>query len=143
MLLHNLYNRLSEETNSMYQFSSKVKVSIYISNDSTDKYSDIETEEIIIPYNIDVEYRSWGIKSIYPLVTATVKVPYIVKHYETETGDEKEELREISLDLSTAELEWVEGGTFSLYELILSLTEDGGVANARIVCSYINPEKGG
>jgi hypothetical protein len=53
----------------------------------------------------------------------------------------QEEQREVSVDLSTAETEWAPAGFYGISELILSLTQEGGLAAAKIVYCYINPDR--
>ncbi len=132
--MSNFYNKLKEKSDSLYEYNANVALSIYGSN------SDFEMEyekQVQIPYNLDMDIRDWGIKDIGLLVTATIEIPYTMITYDANGNEADRQEKTLTLDLSTAEIEWVGGGSFGLSELDISLTPEGGIANAKLVAMYI------
>lgn len=131
--MSNLFQRLKEQSDGMEQYQANAKLVIQ----TQDHNVDVEAEQTVaIPFHIDMDASGYGIKNINILATSTINVAW------EEVGVENEQRvpRNAKIDLSTAEVEWVAGGFYGISELILSVTTGGGVANARLVCVYI--EKG-
>lgn len=133
-----LYNKLKEASDGVEGYVAKAKLNIYTSNHTLDVEHD---QTINIPFNIDAEYRSWGIASIDLIIVSQISVPYSTVAI-GQNGEEGERNNlAMKIDLSTAEREWVPGGYYGVSEVDISLTPEGNVANVKLVCVYISKEE--
>ena len=131
--MSNLYNHL-KEADGMNQYKAQASLSIYFQNKNFEVNHD---DEITIPYTLDVDYKDWGISNISIIASSELKVPYVL------TNDQgQEQSQEAVVDLSTAETEWVPAGFYGISELILSITENGGIASPKVIACFIDPTRG-
>jgi hypothetical protein len=112
-------------------YETEVKIYVYTQGDFEVDYD----TKALLKYRIELEYRSWGIKSLYPVFSEPLEVRYSVLDAEGEPGEEKT----VSVDLSNAEVEYYEGSVFSPYEVEVKLDTEGKVLGATVNCSYIKP----
>lgn len=132
--MSNLYGKIREQSDGLNDYTAVVKLALY----SQDHDRELEYDkQVQIPYNIDLDIRNWGIKDISLLVTDTIEIPYSVVEYDANGEESSRQDKALTLDLSTAEIEWVAGGSFGLSELDISLTAEGGIASAKLVAMYI------
>ena len=75
-----------------------------------------------VPFNIDMEFRSWGLKDISVDLTSEVEVEL---NLQDEAGNEKP--LTIKVDLTQLPREWVRGGGYAPLEMSLHLTTDGKI----------------
>ena len=117
-----MYEKLRNVMESNEQYRANVKVDIY--SDNKDVYIDSEGDASIT-YNLDIEYRDYGIKSILPILSGDTVVSYV------ETDESSDELKEVDkerhVDLYNVKIDWVEGEGFYPVQLTLYLTETGEV----------------
>ena len=135
--MSNLFQRLKEAGEGLDQYTAQAKVNIY----GGPKSHDIEYDQKInIPFNIDMEARSWGIGQMSLLATTTIQIPISFVQIGPQGEDGQRNEQTLTLDLSTAETEWIPGGYFGIQELDISLAPEGGIANAKLVCVYIKKD---
>jgi len=116
--MNDSYNRMKKLSEQDDKYSTAVDVEIYID----DHGSYAESSKVTIPFNIDVEHRSWGIKGIDISVYGEITVPYI------ETDEEGNETdKEMKVDLSKIKTEWVEGKSYAPSQLSIHVDANGNV----------------
>jgi len=84
--------------------------------------------KITVSYNIEVEYRTWGIKGYELYVTKPVTI-----EYETESGESKS----ITIEPIKIDIEWQTGATVSPYDLYVQI-EDDKLDVATLSASFID-----
>ena len=128
MGLHDALNQAGKESELMRQ---EVEVDINLDGG---RYA--TGNKVTIPFDIQFEYRSWGIKGAY--FTASGKITVIYSEYDDQDSETE---KEVELDLSELKHEWVEGGFYGPEKLMLFLNADGSVDYERSsldVC-YLKP----
>jgi hypothetical protein len=131
-----MYEQLREAMDSKDHYKADVKVDIYTDNKNV--YIDSEGDASIT-YNLDIEFREYGIKSIMPILAGDAIVYYV------ETDEMSDDMtqtdKEITVDLYNVRVDWVEGDGFYPVQLTLYLTETGEVDYKRsyLEFSYYKP----
>lgn len=103
-------------------FITEVTVSMYLADKS--KY--VDDFKIMLPYDIDIEYRSWGIKGIHP----SLPVEFTINYFERDFNDDNVEIeKEIKIALNDLKREFVQSvDGFGMPDTIeLWIKEDGSV----------------
>lgn len=126
---------LSEASAHTNEFRGNVKVSIH--SDADNFYIVDHEEEVKIPYFINVEYRSWGIKSFDVSVPGAVKLWVRI---EDPSGNEKE--GNVVVDLSELPREVESGDSIQLKELEIWLDKAGQVNYELSQIAIIKPSVG-
>jgi len=75
---------------------------------------------VSVPFNIEIEYRDWGIKNIMLTLSRVVDVDLVL---EDEEGTEKN--MTIKVDLGQLPQEWVRGSGYAPIEMSLHMTTEG------------------
>ncbi len=91
--------------NNSESFNRKVKVTFYKKALHFNGYEidDITIDDIIVNFNIEIEYREWGIKSIVLYnITGPKQIPCIVSYYKDNEEDTIEEKIILDLDWNKA-----------------------------------------
>lgn len=90
---------------------------------------------ILLYYKMYFEYRSWGIKAIELVFDRPISINYEVENLDTDERMEKE----LTIDLSDAAIEWLEGGPFVPIGINLRLNSNGNVIDKTIDMYYLKP----
>lgn len=125
----NLYNNLVREGMGDDNFRMKVEVDLFMPGDK-----DTTPEDTMVTFQLPVEYREWGIKSILALVIGSITVNYIWRDPET---DEEEE-RSVTIEAGDVEIEWQSADFYGPISLSINLSEDGAVESAVLNFGYIS-----
>lgn len=110
------------EANESYM-ADKVDLSVYDGDDNMEWGRTVR-----VKYNLDIEYRSWGIKDITPVIVDDIEIV----GWNQETGEETA----ITILSSDIDIEWVDADTYSPFELDVTL-KDGKVDAAVMTFGYI------
>ena len=109
-----------------YRMTTKVQVNVYPLN--SDRDVDINESDVEITWDMEPEYRSWGMKGIDVTLRDTVTVLYTENIY---TDDDEESVdKEIEIDLSSIDhknINWTPGSHVLPTALTVYLNEDGSV----------------
>ena len=108
-------------------YSTNIKVDLYVDNYDDDVEYD---ESVLLQYKIELEYRSWGIKSMIFIFDKPIKISYTL-----EDGTSKE----IEVDLSDAEIEYYEGGATVPSDLDIRIDKEGNVLSKTLNVYYLKP----
>jgi len=129
-----MYEELRSMTETNEKYRADVKVDIY--TDKKDVFIDGEGDASIT-YNLDIEYREYGIKGILPILSGDSVVSYV----ESTEDAEHETDKEITVDLFNIKIDWVEGDGFYPVQLTLYVKEDNTVdyTKSYLEFSYIKP----
>lgn len=113
-------------------FVTKVDVEIW----HEDHEKDIDDVEIMVPYDIDFEYRSWGLKSIYSRLQHELTIEYVEKNFEDETEIEK------SVTIKPNELKREYNSLVLPYATVLSLSiiNSGGYGTPERIVLNLNKD---
>lgn len=96
------------------------------------------SKTIDIPFELDINYSSWGINDIKIRPTGKLKIEYEETDWETD----KKIKRELDIDLENHQVtEWEKGEGYSIVEIRINLSKDGKVQNIELVGMYIDPNK--
>jgi len=111
-------------------YNTNVKVNFY----PTDPTKRIDSVVVNISFNISIETRSYGIKSIYLYFSDIINVPYVEENIESGLTENKE----VQIDLSNLQVEYIEG-IYTVYNIDLFLDINGNVDYSKsvITCGYI------
>jgi hypothetical protein len=128
ILLENCYNKvqnpLLKEAVEDMEFSMQIDVD-YLESDQLDRKTlqDLDVQgKVTLRYRIDIEYRSWGIKDIYPV---GMKLEPFTLTKMDEEFEEKPVKNYGMVDLSSAEHEGgLEKNSFSPSSIVLFLDKD-------------------
>lgn len=126
-----LFSKLREQSGTEFDYRVDVPVDLYF-----DTPKDVTVGTVAIPFDIDMEHRSWGVKDLLPILSTVVMVPYVEV---MEDGTQVD--KELSVDLSTAVIEWVSGASFTAIGLTVEVTDAGQVKKATVEFSYFNPNR--
>lgn len=129
MLLEDCYNKvqnpiLKEAVDNM-EFSMEINVDDVISNEIDSerlRNLNVKGNKVTLKYRIDIEYRSWGIKSIYPL--AMKLDPFTLNEIDEEFQEKP--LKEFGVvELAGADYGGgMENGSFSPSTILIYLDKD-------------------
>lgn len=103
-------------------FITEVEVGFYFSQ--KDKYAD--DIKIMLSYDLEFEYRSWGCKGVYPLLQDEMAITY----FEREFNDDDVEIEKaVIVKLNDLKREWVKStdGIGTPESIDLWIKEDGSV----------------
>jgi hypothetical protein len=129
MLLEDCYNKvqhpiLKEAVDNM-EFSMEIDVEYIESNEIDRKILqelDVKGDKVTLKYRIDIEYRSWGIKSIYPL--GMKLAPFALTKMDEEFEEKTVKTFDV-VDLSGVQYEGgLDGDSFSPESIVLYLDKD-------------------
>ena len=134
--------RLIEQT---ADYRSEVKVKLWDT-----EYSDARPDEnkymegddkAVIEYNIDLEFRSYGIHGI-TFNFRSLRINIWEVDWERDDMSPQNE-REIEVDLSEATIEWVAGDGFYPVEIEVRVDKDGKPIpeKTEITCAYLKPDR--
>ena len=87
-----------------------------------DKNKLIEDTTVNVPFSLSIESRSWGIKSIIPVLSDIITIPYIEEDVTTGETEDKQ----IQLDLSALPVDYV-NGPLTVQSINIYLDEKGNV----------------
>ena len=76
-----------------------------------------------IPFYIDMEYRSWGLKGISVFFRDKITLAYTVVNQDTDAAEDKE----VEIDLSNLKVEWEPSGYYGPDSMYITLNADGSV----------------
>ena len=108
------------------RFTTQVKVDLDIENYEGDVYAD----KASVPFEVDIDYRSYGIKDIGIRFPEKVRVSYT-----KEDGTTKE----LYLDLEEAEINWSPSSSFTVGKIEIRLNADETVKRFDIDAYYAVP----
>jgi hypothetical protein len=130
--MNNLVESIREDVGGEDKYTVNVEVNFYFINNKNKMIGDVTTT---IPFTLDVEYRSWGIKGILYIFNDIITIPYIEEDIETELNEDKE----VQVDLSQLNQEFIGGEGFTVRELDIYLDEKGMVDynKSSIVSTYL------
>lgn len=119
-------------------YRAEVQVTIYASNYvKARNLGDIENNDrVSVAYDIDIEFRSWGIKDI----TLSFRKPVTIHIVEQDLDSNVVGERDIEVDLSTAQIDWVEGDGYAPYELEVTLDAKGAASEVTMNCYYMKKD---
>jgi len=92
-------------------------------------YREVDHQKtVVVNFMLDMEFRSWGLKSIEVIPSGTVNIPLFVRDYAT-VDDDNDTVREIvvSVDLSKCKVNYTAGdgyGTVAVTGFDLHLTSE-------------------
>jgi hypothetical protein len=131
--MNSLVEAIREDLGREDKYTANVAVNFYQVN----KNKLIEEVTTSIPFTLDIEYRSWGIKGILYIFNDIITIPYTEEDIETET--ELSEDKTIQVDLSQLKQEFVAGGGFTVRELDIYLDEKDMVdySKSTITSTYL------
>jgi len=109
--------------------SEKYSAEVYVELSCEDKGLDIEMPfpKVEISYDVDVEYRSWGIGDITITPRGETSLDVVVDG----------ERRSITLDLDDAEVDWIEGSVYAPATLSVLVDRDLNVKEITLFCYFI------
>ena len=131
-MMDKLIDKLEQvDDSSEATYSAMIPVEVYPS-----KFGEkalIEAEQARVYYTIDIEWRSWGIKSIDIFSRGIIGVEY------STDKDGVVEQSQLQVDMSKVKVDMVKGGSVTAQALEIWLDESGQVdyAKSELVCSYI------
>ena len=126
--MEGIYNKCRKVSENLETFTGKAKIDIV-----DRRYDLTETDPNYSPnvnYRLDIEYRTFGIKSITVIPEGEIEIDYIGID-----NAEVEHQKTIKVDASKLAIEWTEGGSLSPYELHIEIDKEGNIDYKR---SYIN-----
>jgi len=129
--MHDVLNKARELHERLTEYHTDVDVEIYPKK----KTLSAEADKVSVPFNIDLEFRSWGLKDISVMLYDEITVPYLLVDMEAD----REEERELVVDLSKLNIDYYEGGGYYPEVLVIHLNEDGTVnyADSYMHVSYL------
>ena len=89
---------------------------------------DVDTVKVSVPFTIDIEARSWGIKGISLALSETIKVDAVMTLYPENDEDDDEE-KDLTYEVNLSELtqDQTSGGVVTIGDMNITLTKDGKV----------------
>ena len=92
--------------------------------------------KVNVPFDLDLEYRSWGLKGIDIILRDTITVSYTAVNQDTDESQD----REVEVDLLDLPIEWTASNYYGPDSMYLSLKPDGTVdyAKSHIMVCYIS-----
>jgi hypothetical protein len=82
----------------------------------------IDDSKVEINYTFEVDFRSWGISSIKPIMYGSIEIDTVKIDFEC-----KETPISVLVDLSRLELNWVPGTCYRPDDILIYLNKDGKV----------------
>jgi len=110
------------------RFEANLKTSLTVDGESTSSIK-LETRNIPVSYTIEIDYKSWGIESIYFNFDKPITV---------EWSDSKGE-HSTEVDLSDANILWQKGSQYSLGDMVISMDSEHDAADITIYAFYLVP----
>ena len=110
------HQRTLQEQEGAYQ-SPEVPVNVYAAN--KDLY---EADKVIVPFDLEFEYRTWGVKDVSVFCKGVVDVPYMKTD---EAGGTTEGV--FTLDLEQLDTEWASGGRYTADSIDIWLDAEGEI----------------
>jgi len=122
--------RLLEE---MEGYETEVKVFVTYTGEDDIDY----TTTVPLQYDIELEYRSWGIKEVL-FSFKPISIEVWLLDVEGDQGEKKV----IDLDMTAAKKSWSAGESYMPLNVDVTLNPDFSVKSIEIGCSYIKPQDG-
>jgi len=117
MDLNRVLNKLLEQKDSSFAMNVPVELILTGAGDY-----DVNTKEVNLSYDIEIEWRSYGIHGI----NLTVRTDKVVLNITLYDGDKVVEEKDIEIDLSNLTLSWVKGDGFYPVNLVINASYDNG-----------------
>ena len=112
------YNKLKKLHEQAYDYTAKVDAHFYFDEPGISA----DSVHVAVPFGIETEFRSWGLKDIYINLPPEVEI-------DLEPMDEQGNTKPITIKVDLTELpqEWVRGGGYAPLEMSLHLNRAGVV----------------
>jgi len=104
------------------------KIPVMLECEAREHDIELLSHNVIINYDINIEYRSWGIKDIDAVPRGQVELDIQV--------DNKSEV--ITVNLDDVKVYWVAGGAYAPLNLLVFLDEDFGVKEVSLKFMFIS-----
>ena len=117
-------NKLNESS----EYSADIPVSIYSNKEGEE---DLSAGNVTVPFVVDYEARSWGLKDI----TLYLRNDIVVEYDNDETGGSGS----VTIPADSIELSFSKGNYWGIDDLDITLGEDGKVQDATLNCTYAAP----
>jgi len=102
------------------EYSANVLVETISSNSDNTLEIEINTT-VYFKYKIEIEHRSWGIKSITTIFNDIVQVPSIIRRYDQSGNNISEEEKIFTLDMSKLAIDKIDGNGIFVRDLDIEL----------------------
>jgi len=116
--------KLLNETRNRY----KVEVEVSLTVLDYDGALDFD-DKVVVDYDLDIEFRSWGIKGIDVFGVGSVAINYALD----------DNWKTLIVDLTVVDIEYVNGSNIVPTELAVDIDADGKIQKAILYVSLITP----
>ena len=116
--------RLLKERVDSYEIEVEVTLTVLDYEGTVD-----QDDKVTINYDLDIEFRSWGIKGIDARGRGSVAINYALN----------DDWKSLMVDLTTVEIEYINGSSVAPTELAIDIDANGKIQEAILYVALITP----